>query len=120
MFEKRELSAERLEAWPGIVSFEGRREFVYPVEVVERIILLFDQDTATQIATGGNTYAHYREDLCSVAGCDRANSSDWFFSNVPNMNIREVMADSDVDPFFLQPVAWQAPRTVRLGVKYNF
>ncbi|HET7705906.1 MAG TPA: TonB-dependent receptor [Thermoanaerobaculia bacterium] len=90
------------------------------LEFSVNVLNLFDQDTATQIASGGNTYSHYRVDLCTVAGCDRANSSDWFFSNVPNLNINQVMSGAAVDPFFMKPVAWQAPRTVRLGVKYNF
>lgn len=90
------------------------------LELSLNILNLFDQQTATQIAAGGNTYGHYRTDLCTVVNCDRGDSARWFFENVPGMDVRQVMANAAVDPFYLKPVAWQAPRSVRLGVKYQF
>lgn len=90
------------------------------LEFSVNILNLFDQETVTQIASGGNTYGHYRADLCTVARCDRANAPQWFFENVPNLDIRQVMANAPVDPFFQKPVRWQDPRSVRLGVKFTF
>ncbi len=85
----------------------------YRIEASLNVLNLLDSDTATQIENN-----HYLSDLCDVYGDDCDHSQDFFFAQ--DRNIDQVMAGEDVDPFYLKPLAFQAPRAVRLGLKFIF
>jgi hypothetical protein len=85
----------------------------YRIEASLNVLNLLDSDTATQIENN-----HYLSDLCDVYGDDCDHSQEFFFSE--DRNIDQIMAGEDVDPFYLKPLAFQAPRAVRLGLKFIF
>ena len=87
----------------------------YTLELSLNVTNVFDEDTVTQVENH-----KYRGDFCDAApGCDFTN--DFFFAGTP-WNTTAIMdaAGTPVDPFFLNPLAYQAPRTVRAGIKFLF
>jgi hypothetical protein len=92
-------------------SFPGSR---YRFEMSLNVMNLFDEKAVTRI---GNS--HYRADLCDAIKCNRGAAQQDFFSRVP-MNVDQIMAGQPVNPYYLKPLAWQSPRSVRAGVKLVF
>jgi hypothetical protein len=108
----------------------------YRIELSLNVLNLLDSDTVTRI--GNNPY---RTDLCVVMpnpnststttpgfGCPGATAQDFFFSRTP-LDVDTLMnainpatgrARGTVNPFFGKPLAWQAARSIRFGVKFMF
>jgi hypothetical protein len=83
------------------------------LEISLNVTNLFDEDTVTRNYTYG-----WRDDVCDIAaGCDYSNG--WYFGDLVPYNIDEVMG-ANTEPYYQNPYAWQAPRSVRLGVKFIF
>jgi hypothetical protein len=85
----------------------------YRLEASLNILNVFDFDTATRL--GNNPYV---EDICGVVTDDHCGEQDFFFAN--DFNVDQLLSGSDEDFYFLQPLAYQAPRTIRLGLKFTF
>ncbi|HEU5163018.1 MAG TPA: carboxypeptidase regulatory-like domain-containing protein [Thermoanaerobaculia bacterium] len=88
----------------------------YSLEASLNVLNLFDDDTVISVAN-----RPYRVDICDVfADCDGTN--EWYFSEAVPFDFHSVMdaAGAERDPFFLRPQAWQAPRSVRVGLKFIF
>jgi len=84
----------------------------YRLEASLNVLNVLDSDTVTRVGT-----THYREDMCAVAaGCDF--SQEFFFGR--DFNTDQLMAASPVDPFYERPLSFQAPRQIRLGLKFIF
>ncbi len=89
----------------------------YTFEANINILNLFDQEAVTRI---GND--HYVEDLCDGILVDTCDSTVDFFFNMTPFDANKIMEDGGaqvVDSFGI-PRSWQAPRSVRLGVKFIF
>ena len=93
----------------------------FGLELSVQVLNLFDEDTALLIDNN-----HYRADLCDfLAHCDGSSASLFPWQSV---DTDTAMAGADLNPFYLQPnVAgsfvgspYQAPRTIRAGVKFKF
>jgi hypothetical protein len=93
----------------------------FDLELSLNVINLFDEDTVLQV---GNQ--KYQEDFCDFAGggsCDGTN--DFYFNGTP-WDVDAEMAGATLQPHFLKPLAavgfspYQAPRTLRAGVKFLF
>ncbi|HEY0591399.1 MAG TPA: hypothetical protein VGF40_06510 [Thermoanaerobaculia bacterium] len=88
----------------------------YRLEASLNVINLFDEDTVISVAN-----RPYRVDICDAfVECDGTN--EWYFSQAVPYDFHEVMdaAGAAQNPFFLRPQAWQAPRSVRIGLKFIF
>lgn len=88
----------------------------YSLEASLNILNLFDEDTVISVENEA-----YREDVCDAfADCDGTN--EWYFGEAIPYDYHSVMdaAGADPNPFFLRPQAWQAPRAVRVGLKFIF
>jgi outer membrane receptor for ferrienterochelin and colicin len=88
----------------------------YSLEASLNILNLFDEDTVISVENEA-----YRVDVCDVfADCDGTN--EWYFGEAIPYDFHSVMdaAGADPNPFFLRPQAWQAPRAVRVGLKFIF
>ncbi len=88
----------------------------YSLEASLNILNLFDEDTVLSVENEA-----YREDICDAfADCDGTN--EWYFSQAIPYDFHQVMdaAGAEQNPFFLRPQAWQAPRAVRVGLKFIF
>jgi hypothetical protein len=89
------------------------------IEVNLNINNLFDEDTITRV----DNY-HYDNDICdAAAGCDTTN--EWYFGSLVPYDYRQLMdayadAEGGVNPSWMKPLSWQAPRSVRVGVKLTF
>ena len=64
----------------------------------------------------------YREDLCGSGFPDCDGANEWYFGEAIPYDYHTVMDAAGVEPnpFFLRPQAWQAPRAVRVGLKFIF
>ena len=88
----------------------------YQLEVSLNVLNLFDEDKATRV---GNY--KYFEDVCDVrADCDGTN--EWYFSTLVPFDYDTVMqaGGATLDPSYKKAIAYQNPRTVRLGLKFVF
>jgi hypothetical protein len=81
------------------------------------VLNLFDQRTPTRFWT-----YKYLEDVCNdFNGCsDHYGDYNYYFSQMVPYNLDEIMPSDALDPRYGKPVAWQAPRQVRLGFKLTF
>jgi hypothetical protein len=89
----------------------------YTLEASLNVLNLFDQDTVTRI---GNN--HYVEDACEdIEGfvCDTDHLYEQFFGSTP-IDIADHMSGADTHPSYGRPLAYQAPRAVRLGLRFIF
>ncbi len=93
----------------------------FGLELSVQVLNLFDEDATLLIDNN-----HYRADLCDfLAACDGSSASLYPWQSV---NTDTAMAGADLNPFYLQPnVAgsftgspYQAPRTIRAGLKFSF
>ena len=89
----------------------------FGLEVSLNVLNLFDEDTATRINNN-----KFDEDLCDhAAGCDFDEfSAYWYFQGVVPYDLDTIMSDAPLDPTYGKAIAWQAPRAVRLGLKFTF
>lgn len=88
----------------------------FRIELSLNVLNVFDQDTVTRVGV-----EKYFEDVCDVAeGCDGTN--DWYFSTLVPYDYDTIMqaGGATLNPRYDRGIAWQAPRTVRLGVKFVF
>jgi hypothetical protein len=88
----------------------------FDLEVSLNVLNLFDQDTVTRIDN-----VQYFDDICEIsAECDGSN--DWYFSElVPYDYVTFMEANkASKNPLYGMPLTYQAPRTVRLGLKFIF
>lgn len=90
----------------------------FRIEASLNVLNVLDSDTVTQVENN-----RYDTDICDVlADCD--GSQDYFFGT--DRNVDQIMGaavaagDAGEDPMFLKALAFQAPRTVRLGLKFIF
>jgi hypothetical protein len=90
----------------------------FRIEASLNVLNVLDSDTVTQVENN-----RYDTDICDVlADCD--GSQDFFFGT--DRNVDQIMGaavaagDAGNDPLFLKALAFQAPRTVRLGLKCIF
>jgi hypothetical protein len=86
----------------------------FSLELSLNVLNLFDEDAVTRI--GNNKW---QDDLCDfVADC----SPEAYFTDVVPYDYDTVMTQNGgtLDPAYKQALAYQAPRTVRLGLKFNF
>jgi hypothetical protein len=82
-------------------------------EVNLNVINLFDEQTATRQFN----YA-WRTDICdNDPACDTTNA--YYFGQLVPYDVDDLMGPAD-DPFYGKDYAWQAARTVRLGLKFTF
>jgi hypothetical protein len=89
----------------------------FGLEVSLNVLNLFDEDTVTR-----RRNTPYYDDLCDHAtGCGFDEfSAYYYFTDVIPYTLDTIMADAERWETFNQPIAWQAPRAVRLGVKFTF
>ncbi|HEY0590638.1 MAG TPA: hypothetical protein VGF40_02635, partial [Thermoanaerobaculia bacterium] len=89
----------------------------YTLEANLAILNLFDEEAVTRI---GND--HYVEDLCDGILVDTCDSTVDFFFNMTPFDANQIMEDggAQVVPSFGIPRSWQAPRSVRFGLKFTF
>ncbi len=89
----------------------------YTLEANLNILNLFDEDTVNRI---GNN--HYIEDICEDVLADTCdNTVDFFFANAPfDSNAIMEAGGAQVRSSFGRPLGFQAPRSVRFGVKFIF
>lgn len=88
----------------------------YELEVSLNVLNLFDQDTVTRIDN-----VQYFDGICDVrADCDGSNG--WYFTNLVPYDYETVMeaAKARKNPLYGSPLAYQDPRTVRLGLRFVF
>ncbi len=83
------------------------------------VLNLFDFRTPTRYWT-----YKYLEDVCNdFNGCASGGhygDYEYYFSQMVPYNFDEIMPTDALDPRYGKPVAWQAPRQVRLGLKLTF
>ncbi len=90
----------------------------YTLEASVNVLNLFDEDTVTRI---GNN--HYKEDVCedileaTPTGC--AHTVDQFFTMAP-FDTNALMSGAQVQESFGRPLAFQAGRGVRVGLRFVF
>ena len=83
------------------------------LELSLNVTNLFDEDTVTRNYTYG-----WRDDACDVdPACDYSNG--YYFGALVPFDIDDHMGPNN-EPYYKNPYAWQAPRSVRLGVKFIF
>jgi hypothetical protein len=93
----------------------------FGLELSVNVLNLFDEDATLQV---GN--AKYQEDFCDFAAGGTCDGTNDFYFGGTSWDIDAEMAGATPQPFFLKPNAavgvspFQAPRTVRLGVKFVF
>lgn len=86
----------------------------FDLEFNVNIINLFDQKAVTRYENN-----HWDADVCDAReDCDTTNA--WYFGTLVPYDVNTVMKDQPVDPMFKKAIAWQGPRTIRLGVKLTF
>ncbi len=88
----------------------------YTLEASINVINMFDEDAVTQVEN-----QRFRVDVCDVdPACDGTNA--YYFEDLVPYDYETLMenAHASEDPFFLRPLAFQAPRTVRVGLKFAF
>ena len=94
----------------------------FGLELSVQVLNLFDEDTVLLIDNN-----HYRQDLCEfLAYCDEGSSASVY--PWQPVNTDTAMAGADLNPFYLQPNTaasfvgspYQAPRTIRAGLKFKF
>ena len=88
----------------------------YDLEVSLNVLNLFDQDTVTRIDN-----VQYFDGICDVrADCDGSNG--WYFTNLVPYDYETVMEEAKArkNPLYGSPLAYQDPRTVRLGLRFVF
>lgn len=88
----------------------------YNLQVNLSVFNLFNEKKPTRYWT-----YKYQGDVCDAfADCD--GTYDWYFGQAVPYDFDTVMqaAGIEKDPRYGKPVAWQAPRLVRLGVKFSF
>ncbi len=86
------------------------------LEVNLNVSNLFDEDTITQVDNVAHDW-----DVCDTsADCDY--SYQWYFGQLVPYNYFDHMAGAGAaeNPSYRKPLNWQAPRSVRLGVKLTF
>jgi len=84
------------------------------LEINLNISNLFDEKTVTRVDN-----AKWDADLCDyLSDC----SYDYYFTNVVPYDFDGVMTanDAPLNPTFMKPIAYQEPRTIRLGFKLTF
>jgi hypothetical protein len=99
----------------------------YGLELSLNVLNLLDEKAVTQV---GNS--HYRGDLCSAmvvgsGSCDRSDGGNLAFFGA-DFNANAIMQAAiargnegiTINPQYLQPIAYQAGRSVRVGVKFTF
>lgn len=91
----------------------------YFLEASINVLNLFDEDTVTRVGTN-----HYRVDLCTHGQstgrlpCTPQKAAAVFFEKA--FDTDAIMAGATVQPNYLKAISFQAPRSIRLGVKLTF
>ncbi len=89
----------------------------YTLEANLNILNLLDEDSVTRV---GNN--HYENDLCEDILADTCDYTPDFFFNLAPFDANQIMDDGEatVNPSYGRPLAFQGPRSVRVGVKLIF
>jgi hypothetical protein len=90
------------------------------VELSLNVLNMFDQKTVTRVYV-----FPWRDGIANrlkAADGTKGADNDWYFKHmVPyDLNAAYQAINGRADPRYLQPLAWQAPRVVRVGVKFTF
>jgi len=86
------------------------------LEVAVNVLNLLDSDTVTRV---GNV--QFEEDICDArADCDTTNA--WYFGTLGKYNYETLMKGAGFEEYiqYGKPIAWQAPREIRLSIKATF